>query len=219
MLIGIIGGTGAAGKALARRMSSLGHDVLLGSREAARASEAAGSAGEDGMVGTISGVANAEAADAEIVFFSMPWEGAVEAALEHREALSGKTVVSIVNAMMKVGREVQPVIMSRGSVAQSIQSVLPQSNVVSALHHVPARELGAVARPLDIDVLVCSDNSASRLEVIELLNSIPGLNALDGGSLSNSGAIESMTAVLVNLNIRYKARTALRITGLSETLR
>ena len=215
MQIGIVGGTGAAGKSLALRLSSLGHDVALGSRSLERALETSAElCVHDGLVGAINGVANLEAADCEIVFIATPWDGAESTARSLAKELSGKIVISMVNALVKVGPEMQPLLLSRGSVAQSLQSVLPESYVVSTLHHVPAKELGEIGRRVESDILVCSDHFEPKKRVMELVDSIPGLVSLDAGSLANSAAIEAMTAVLINLNIRYKTRTALRITGL-----
>lgn len=217
MQIGIVGGTGAAGKSLALRLSSLGHPISLGSRAIERALEtSADLSGHEGIIGAIGGVTNLEAADCEMVFIATPWEGAQSTARSLAKELSGKIVVSMVNALVKVGSEMQPLFLPRGSVAQSIQAVLPQSYVVSALHHVPAKELGAIGGPVESDILVCSDHFESKKRVMELLDSIPGLVSLDAGSLVNSAAIEAMTAVLINLNIRYKSRTAMRITGLQR---
>jgi len=215
--IGIVGGTGAAGKSLALRFSSLGHDVLLGSRTIERAREiSVGLGSTHGLVGVIEGVLNSDAAGAELVFIATPWDGAQNAAKGLGPELTGKIVVSLVNALIKVGAEMQPVFLARGSVAQSIQAVLPNSFVVSALHHLPAKELGEIGNPVESDVLVCSDHAQAKKSVMALLDTVPGLVSLDGGSLANSGAVEAMTAVLINLNIKYKAKTALRITGLKR---
>ena len=215
--IGVVGGTGAAGSSLALRLSSLGHDVLLGSRTVERAREVSTRLSSNGgLLGVIEGVSNSDAAGAELVFICTPWDGTQSTAGSLANELAGKIVVSLVNALIKVGAEMQPVFLARGSMAQSIQAVLPNSFVVSALHHVPARELGELGGPVESDVLVCSDHEHARTKVMELLDTVPGLVSLDGGSLANSGAVEAMTAVLINLNIKYKARTALRITGLKR---
>ena len=217
MQIGIVGGTGAAGCSLSVRLSSLGHEIMVGSRDPSKAVAAVAKLiGDDQSTGQIRGVPNVIAAKSDLVFLATPWEGAPAAALALREELAGKTVVSIVNALFKYGREFQPLTLARGSAAQTIQSVIPDSYVVSALHHVPAHALADVSRPVECDVLVCSDHVESKEQVITLLDSIPGIVGLDAGSLANSGAVEGMTAVLINLNVRYRTRTALRITGISR---
>lgn len=218
LLIGIVGGTGAMGSSLALRLSSHGHRILLGSRNADKAREVAASLADLQKAGSgaIDGVTNLEAAEGEMVFITAPFEGVQELVKELSVNLSGKVVVSLVNALVKVGSEMQPLTLARGSVAQSIQAILPSSFVVSGLHHVAAKELAKVDSPMDVDVLLCSDYPDGKDAVTGLLRAIPGIRILDGGSLSSSGAIEAMTAVLINLNIKYKTRTALRITGIKE---
>lgn len=218
MLIGIVGGTGAMGSSLGLRLSSYGHHILLGSRNADKAREVSASLADlqRSGSGAIDGVTNLEAAKGELVFIAAPFEGVQELVKELSVNLSGKVVVSLVNAMVKVGSEMQPLTLARGSVAQSIQAVLPSSVVVSGLHHVAAKELAKVDSPMDVDVILCSDYPEGKDAVTDLLSVIPGIRMLDGGSLSSSGAVESMTAVLINLNIKYKTRTALRITGIKE---
>ncbi len=218
MLLGIVGGTGAMGSSLALRLSSHGHRILLGSRNADKAKEVAASLADlkKSGAGAIDGVTNLEAAEGEMVFITAPFEGVQELVKELSVNLSGKVVVSLVNALVKVGSEMQPLTLARGSVAQSIQAILPASLVVSGLHHVAAKDLAKVDSPMDVDVLLCSDYPDGKDAVTGLLGAIPGIRILDGGSLSSSGAIEAMTAVLINLNIKYKTRTALRITGIKE---
>lgn len=205
------------GKSLALRLGSLNHEIFLGSRTAEKAASISNELST--LVSSeisIRGVANEQAAQGEIVFLATPWEGVQELAKELADALSGKIVVSLVNALVKVGSEMQPLTLPRGSVAQSVQALLPESYVVSGLHHVPAKELGALDGPVEVDVLVCSDFTSAKEKVREMLSVIPGLRILDAGSLSNSGAIEAMTAVLINLNIKYRTRSAIRVTGIKD---
>jgi predicted dinucleotide-binding enzyme len=86
--------------------------------------------------------------------------------------------------------------------------------VVAAFHHIPAAELGALDHAVECDVLVCSDHPVATSTAVEMANKIPGLRALDSGRLANALAVESFVAVLINLNMRYKTRAALRITGI-----
>lgn len=205
------------GKSLALRLGFLDHEILLGSRTAEKAvSVATELSARVSPQLNIQGVANEQAAQAEIVFLTTPWEGVQELVQDLRTALSGKIVVSLVNALTKVGPEMQPLTLPRGSVAQSIQALLPESYVVSGLHHVPAKELGTLEGPVDVDVLVCSDVTFAKEKLTEILSVIPGLRILDAGSLSNSGAIEAMTAILINLNIKYRTRSAIRVTGIKD---
>lgn len=205
------------GRSLALRLASLGHDILLGSRTSEKADTVARElVGDFSSELEIRGVVNREAAMAEMIFLATPWEGVQDLVKELASSMEQKIVVSVVNALVKVGSELQPLTLSRGSVAQSIQALLPRSFVVSGLHHVPAKELGALSDPVEVDVLLSSDFKEAKERVAEILMPVPGLRTLDAGSLSNSGAIEAMTAVLINLNIKYRTRTAVRVTGIKD---
>ena len=90
------------------------------------------------------------------------------------------------------------------------------SYVAAAMHHVPANELGALHEDVESDVLVCSDHKRATEETSELLGKIPGIRPLDAGGLSNATAIEAFSAVILQLNSRYKTRAALRFIGIKE---
>jgi 8-hydroxy-5-deazaflavin:NADPH oxidoreductase len=102
----------------------------------------------------------------------------------------------------------------RGSVAAHVQAAVPQCRVVAAFHHLPAKELGHLGEPIDSDVLICSDDPASIRTVAEIVSRIPGCRPLDAGELSNATAIEAFTAVLLQLNVRYRTRVAPKLTGI-----
>jgi 8-hydroxy-5-deazaflavin:NADPH oxidoreductase len=123
--------------------------------------------------------------------------------------------VSIANALARVGGQFESLVPPRGSVAAHVQSAVPDSVVAAALHHIPARQLADLTAGLDSDVLVCSDHPEGTEAASQLVQLIPGLRALDAGSLSNAAPIEAFTAVLLQLNTRYKTHTALRITGIA----
>jgi predicted dinucleotide-binding enzyme len=99
-------------------------------------------------------------------------------------------------------------------VAASVQAAVPRSHVAAALHHVPARELGDLAHPVESDVLVCSDHPSATATTSDIVAKIPGLRPLDAGELSNAAPIEAFAAVLLQLNVRYKTRAAVRFTGI-----
>jgi NADPH-dependent F420 reductase len=130
------------------------------------------------------------------------------------EALDGKVVISMANALTRVGKEFQPLIPPRGSVAADVQAAVPGALVAAAFHHVPAKELGALDHPVECDVLVCSDHSEATAVTSALIADIPGMRALDAGRLTAAGAIESLTAVLIGMNVRYRTRLSVRLTGL-----
>jgi NADPH-dependent F420 reductase len=214
--IGILGATGPAGSALALRLASVGHSVVVGSRSENRAMEV-----RDRLLGRWPGrdldlgaADNAGAAGAEVVVIATPWDGAAETAVGVADQLEGKVVISIANALARVGSEFQPLVPPRGSVAGHVQAAVPAARVAAAFHHVPAKELGDLDHPVLSDVLVCSDHPSATEVTISLIEAIPGLRPLDAGQLSNAAAIEAFTAVLLQLNARYKTRVAVRFTGL-----
>ena len=160
MRIGILGGTGPAGSSLAARLASIGYDAVIGSRSKYRAMEA-----RDALVERWPDLAdklhygdNEAAADSDIVVIATPWDSAATTAQEHADRLAGKIVVSMANALVRVGHEFQPLVPPRGSVAAHVQAAIPRSHVVAAFHHLPATELGHIGEPIDSDVLICGDD-------------------------------------------------------------
>ena len=115
---------------------------------------------------------------------------------------------------MRLGSEFHPLVPPRGSVAAHIQAAVPAARVVAALHHLPAKELGHLGAPIDSDVLICSDDPSATRVVFDIVDAIPGCRPLDAGELQNAMAIEAFTAVLLQLNIRYKTRVAPKLTGI-----
>ena len=216
MRIGILGGTGPAGSALAARLASVGYDAVIGSRSKYRAMEARDSLVEKwpDLSPRLTYGDNAAAADCDIVVIATPWDSAATTAQENEAALAGKIVVSMANALVRVGHEFQPLVPPRGSVAAHVQAAVPRCRVVAAFHHLPATELGHIGQPIDSDVLICGDDAAAVLTMSEIVAAIPGCRPLDAGELSNATAIEAFTAVLLQLNVRYKTRVAPKLTGI-----
>ena len=216
MDVGIVGGSGPAGRALGARLASVGLEVVIGSRSAERAQEIVDEMHKkwpDRQLPLGSAV-NTEAAGAPLVVLATPWDAAADTAASLRTELSGKVLVSMANALAKVGDDFEPLVPPRGSVAAHVQHSVPNSMVVAAFHHLPARALANLDRPVESDVLICSDHPAAYEATAELVAMIPDLRPLNAGSMSNAGPIESLTAVLLQLNIRYRARTAVRLTGI-----
>jgi len=218
MRIGILGGTGPAGSGLATRLASVGYTCIIGSRSKYRSMEV-----RDEIVAKWGELAdlllcadNLGAAECDIVVIATPWDSAATTAQEYADQLAGKVVVSMANALVRVGHEFQPLVPPRGSVAAHVQAGLPQSRVVAAFHHLPAKELGKINKPIDSDVLICSDDPQAIKVIAEIVAKIPGCRPLDAGELSNAMAIETFTAVLLQLNIRYKTRVAPKLTGITE---
>jgi 8-hydroxy-5-deazaflavin:NADPH oxidoreductase len=214
--VGILGGTGPAGRGVAARLAEAGVPVTIGSRDSGRA---AGIAAE--IVGRwpgrnldISGAENAGAADAEVVVVATPWDSVVATVRALREPLAGKVVVSMANALVKEGREMLALLPPRGSMAAALQAVLPESLVAAAFHHLPASEMEDLESGLEADVLVCSDHPEATTTTIGVVERMRGLRPLNAGSLSQAAAIEAFTAVFITLNIRHKAHSTLRMAGI-----
>ena len=218
MRIGVIGGSGPAGSALAARLASVGYEAVIGSRSKYRAMES-----RDAFVEQFPDIAdrlgygdNTAAADCDIVVMATPWDSAATMAQSNERLLRDKIVVSMANALIRVGKEFQPLVPPRGSVAAHVQAAVPLSRVVAAFHHLPATELGHLGDPIDSDVLICGDDHSAVTTISEMVAKIPGCRPLDAGELSNATAIEAFTAVLLQLNVRYKTRVAPKLTGIKS---
>jgi len=216
MRLGVLGGTGPAGSGLAARFASVGVEVVVGSRHA---DKAAGAVAEltkrwGGLDMMLSPGTNGEAAGADVVVVATPWEGAVSTVKDLAPALSGKVVISMVNAMARWGDRFVPLLPPTGSVAVAVARALPYSRVAGAFHHLPAGPMGDPSHLLEADVMVCSDDRSTTDTVIELVNRVPGLRGVDVGGLGSAMAVEALTAALVEVNRRYKGHASLRVTGI-----
>ncbi len=218
MQIGVLGGTGPAGRAMAARLASGGFDVIIGSRSQYRAMEERDRLLERwpdrGL--SIGSADNEGAAGAEVVVIATPWDAAASTASSVSRQLRGKVVISMANALAKVGHEFQPLVPPRGSVAASVQAAVPKSLVAAGFHHVPAKELGDLDHPVESDVLICSDHPSATETASEIVRKLVDMRPLDAGELSNAAPIEAFAAVLLQLNVRYKTRAAVKFTGIDE---
>lgn len=219
MRIGILGGTGPAGTSLGLRLASVGYEIVIGSRSLERAVHVV----EEELVkfpelsDRLTAGDNAAASACDVVVIATPWDSAAATVQENTHALQGKIVISMANALVRVAGEFQPLLPPRGSVAAHVQAAVPGCRVVAAFHHLPAKELGHLGSPIDSDVLICSDDASALEEVSDIVSHIPGCRPLDAGQLSNATAIEAFTAVLLQLNVRYKTRVAPKLTGIKTT--
>jgi NADPH-dependent F420 reductase len=209
--IGILGGTGDQGKGLARRFALAGHPVLIGSRSASRAQEAADSLGPDLPV---RGAENPSvASEADIVIVAVPWDGHRSLLESLRSELEGKIVIDCVNPLGFDKQGAFALDVEEGSAAQQAAAVLTGSRVVAAFHHVSAvLLLDPEVTEVDLDVLVLGDDREATDTVQALASQIPGVRGIYGGRLRNAHQIEAFTANLISINRRYKAHAGLRIT-------
>ncbi len=213
--IAVLGGTGALGAALAGRWLAAGHRVIVGSRDAARAGQAAAELAAKAKVASdrASGATNRDAAAAaEIVVLSVPWAGHRAMIEDVRDAVQGKIVLDTTVPLVppRVARVQLP---SGGSAAKGAQEFLGDGvRVVSAFHSVAAHRL-AEGEPIESDVLVFGNDPAARAAVCALVEDV-GLKPWHGGSIDNSAASEALTSVLIFINRRYGIDGAgFRITG------
>jgi NADPH-dependent F420 reductase len=213
--VSILGGTGALGRGLAARLARAGHPVVLGSRDAARAREAATElAAAIGGGVRIDGAANEEAAAAgDIVLLATPWDetGASIAALA--EQLAGRLVVSCINPLGFDKDGPHGLAVPEGSAAEQVAALLPASTVTAAFHHLSAPSLANLDKDLSgEDVLVCGDDAAARARVAELAAAVTGRPGVDVGALRQARVLEPFTAVLIAVNKRYKTRAGVLLT-------
>jgi 8-hydroxy-5-deazaflavin:NADPH oxidoreductase len=205
MKVAIVGGTGAFGSALARRLVEAGLDVTIGSRDPRRAAATAAE------LGATQGLANAEAvAGAELVVLSVEASAALATAAELAEPLGETPVLSVASELRVEGGAAYP---SDGSLslAERTQELL-RGPVLAGLHSLAAKPLAA--GKAEGDALVCGDDEGAKATALELAALLVTGRALDAGPLASARALEGMTAVIVNLNRRYRGHAGLRIEGL-----
>lgn len=214
--LAILGGTGAQGFGLALRLADAGERIILGSRFAERAHLALARLRERVPGADASAAENhAAAASAESVLLAVPFEGLTELLEALAPALAGKTVIDVVVplAFRRGVAEVAEVGGAR-SVGELVQQRVPAARVVSAFKNVPADLLQDLSQAVIGDVVLCGEDAAARAEVALLAEKIPGMHPVDAGGIVNARSLEAITALLVNLNRRYRARTSITITGL-----
>ncbi|MCW2966943.1 MAG: NADPH-dependent reductase [Solirubrobacteraceae bacterium] len=214
----IIGGTGALGLGLALRLAQQGVPVVIGSRDGARAEQAAADALQRLPSASFEGLENGAAAErSEIVFLTVPFRSQSETLTNLKNHLrEGQILVdaTVPLAAAVSGKATRMLGVWQGSAAQQAAEMVPDGvRVVSALHTVSAEMLRDLDRDLDEDTIVCG-KKADKAPVIELLSRIEGLRPVDGGLLENSRTTESLTALLIGFNARYKTHAGIRITGL-----
>jgi NADPH-dependent F420 reductase len=205
--VAVLGGTGSFGRAVAARLVAVGEDeIVIGSRDAARAQETAAELG-----GRATGASNEAALrDADLVVLAVKADGALATARALSETLGATPVLSVASAIeFRKGVGVFPDPDAR-SLAERIQDELA-GPVVAGLHSLAASNLDA--RAPDEDALICGDDPAAKALALELATRIVAGKALDAGPLASARALEGLTAVIVNLNRRYKAHAGIQVTG------
>jgi NADPH-dependent F420 reductase len=215
----IVGATGALGFGLAVRFGREGVPVVIGSRDAGRAAEAAARAAAAVPDGTFSGLQNAEAVvGQQIVILSVPFRSQSETLTNLKTALQpGQLVIdaTVPLAAAVSGKATRTLGVWQGSAAQQAQEMVPEGvSVVSAFHTVSAAMLTDLSVELDEDVLICGDRKADKERVAGLVDLVPGLRAVDCGKLEMARIVEFLTPLLISINIRFKTHAGIKITGL-----
>ena len=214
-MLGFIGGTGPEGRGLAVRFALAGERVLIGSRDEARASKAAERVMAKAPSADVAGVPNEDAARmGDPVFVTVPYAAQHLLLQALRNDLDGKTVVCVVAPVAFYDGVARAIAVPDGSAALEAQAALPGSTVVAAFQTISGHDLLVPGRPIDSDVVVCADDEEARETVMRLAEKIAGVRAINGGGLQNAVYVESFTALLLNINRLYKARSAIRIAGI-----
>ncbi|MGA5816341.1 NADPH-dependent F420 reductase [Kitasatospora sp. NPDC094028] len=211
LVVGVLGGTGDQGRGLALRLARAGQQVIIGSRDAARAEAAAAGLG-DGL--GVRGADNATVArESDVVIVAVPWDGHAATLTALREELAGKIVVDCVNPLGFDKQGAYALKPEEGSAAQQAAALLPDSRVTAAFHHLSAVLLQdeSVER-IDTDVMVLGEERAATDIVQALAERIPGMRGVFAGRLRNAHQVEALVANLISVNRRYKAHAGLRIT-------
>lgn len=205
MKIALVGGTGSFGIALARRLVAAGYDVVIGSRDAERAGAAAIELGATGAT-------NADAVlDAELVILTTKADATLDTARDLREEIGTTPVLSVAAELAFTKAGVLPTTEAT-SIAERLQQILA-GPVIAGLHSLAASNLGA-DEPPEEDALVCGDDVAAKAVVLELAERITAGRAIDCGPLASARALEGLTAIIVNVNKRYRAHAGVVVTGL-----
>jgi 8-hydroxy-5-deazaflavin:NADPH oxidoreductase len=221
--IAVIGGTGPAGTGLALRWARAGENVIIGSRDAARAQQTADAISKRvGANAQVTGMENsAVCAASDLLVLTVPFEGQAALLKQLKPAIRPGSILidaTVPLAASVGGRASRTIGVWQGSAAQQTAELVPKGvSVAAAFHNVSAEVLnGNDNDDADCDVIVCSDDPNATQVAMELATKIAGVRAIDGGKLENARIVEQITALLIGLNIRHKGHAGIRITGLPD---
>jgi NADPH-dependent F420 reductase len=217
VIVSFVSGTGPAGFGLAARFARAGDEVVIGSRAIERADEARRMVLEHVPDANVRPATNEDAVGAsDVVFLTMPAQAQRTSVAGLADRLEGKIVVSMSNPVSVEAGRVTTWFPTAGSLAEEAAALVPGARVVGAFHEIAVRRFAKLERRIDSDTIVTGDDAEAKDHVMRLARHVDGIRPVDGGELHNTRFVEGFVAVLISVNLRYKAGTSLRITGLPE---
>jgi len=212
LTVGIIGGTGAQGTGLGYRLAKAGFNVILGSRDGAKAVATAAEVGHG-----ITGADNVECAtQSDLVIVAVPWDSHKDTLAALKNELAGKVVIDCVNPMGFDAGGAFPLAVAEGSACAQAQGILSESHVVTAFNHVSAVLLSDQSlAEIDIDIMVVGDHKPATDLVQQMVDQIAGMRGIYAGKMRNAGQVEALTANLISMNRRYKTHAGVRVIGVN----
>jgi len=219
--IAVIGGTGPAGMGLALRWARAGETIIIGSRDAVRAEQAAETIRKRVSANAqVSGMENSAACAAtDLLMLTVPFGGQAGLLKELKPSIRPGSI--LIDATVPIaasvgGRPTRTLGVWQGSAAEQTAELVPKGVSVAAAFHNVSADLLNGDDPLDCDVIVCSDDPQAKEVAMDLAAKIPRVRAIDGGKLENARIVEQITALLIGLNIRHQGHAGIRITGLPQ---
>jgi NADPH-dependent F420 reductase len=216
--LAVIGGTGKEGSAIAARFAKAGVRTLIGSRDALRAQNTANTLNAQFKINNVEGYTNREAtAKADIVLLAVPYDGMKPILEDIKPAAAGKVIINIASSL-DAEKKSRARINPAGSIAAEIQSFFGETTkVVDAFQNISPEQLEKFDEKIETDVLVVGADRETRDMIIGLIKKV-GIDAFDAGMIQNAVIVETMTAALIAINIRYKVKGAgIRIIGVPRT--
>ncbi len=213
--IAFIGGTGPEGLGLAMRFAKAGHAVFIGSRTEERAAEAVAKVQEKVPEGEVYGGFNHEGAEkADVIFLTVPADAHESTLREMAEVIGDTILVDPVVPMVWDKDGPRAIAVEEGSAAMQARAIADKAKVVSAFHHLDGTQLQKIDKPMQGDIIVCADHKGAKKKVMDLVEDIEYVRAVDGGGLQNARYLEEWTVLLLHLNKIYKAHSGVRIVGI-----
>jgi NADPH-dependent F420 reductase len=213
-IIAIIGGTGREGSAIAGRFAKAGIRTIIGSRDPVKAKQFATMVNLECNIDSVEGFTNLEATKkGDIIILAVPYDALIRTLEEIKDLTTGKIIINIASSL-DIGKKTRARINPAGSIAMELQNFLgPDTKVVDAFQNICPEDLLNYHGRISTDVLVVGADRETRDLVIDLIRRT-GILAYDGGTIQNAVVVETLTAVLIAMNVRYKIRGAgIHITG------